>query len=232
MRGMDPSVLAAVSSVAADQHGAISVRQLRAAGLTARARKAAVAAGWLTRIDPTVVVTAGSPDSWHRRLWVGMLALDGHGWVSHEAAARLHGLDRTRPDAVEFTVPRNCRKLSCSANVHTTRHVGPVDVITVAGLRCSSATRTIIDLARARVPSARLEAAIDSAVRLGLSAPLVLERRLDELRGPGRWGARALDPLLIDSGGESALERRCGSASPLPDGRNRASVTAYRHDPG
>ncbi len=105
-------------------------------------------------------------------------------------------------------MPRSSRNLACSATVHATESVGPLDVVTVDEFRCSSATRTIIDLARARIPSVRLEAAIDSAVRLGLSAPLVLERRLTEMRGPGRWGARALDRLLIDSGGESLLERR------------------------
>jgi hypothetical protein len=36
----------------------------------------------------------------------------------------------------------------------------------------------------------------------------VLARRLEKLRGPGRWGARRLDRLLIDSGGHSPLERR------------------------
>ena len=58
------------------------------------------------------------------------------------------------------------------------------------------------------MPATRLEAAIDSAVRLGLSAPLVLHERLAALRGPGRWGARALDELLADTGGHSMLERR------------------------
>jgi very-short-patch-repair endonuclease len=43
---------------------------------------------------------------------------------------------------------------------------------------------------------------------MGLSAPLVLERRLSELRGKGRWGARTLDKLLLDTGGETILERR------------------------
>ena len=151
---------------------------------------------------------AGSPDTWRRRLWIGLLALDGRGWVSHEAASRLHGFDRARNDVVEFTVPRRARGLACSATVHTTDSVGPIDVVMVDGFRCSSATRTIIDLAYAGTPTVRLEAAIDSAVRLGLSAPLVLERRLAELRGPGRWGARTLDRLLVDSGGESILERR------------------------
>jgi very-short-patch-repair endonuclease len=194
--------------VAADQHGAVSVKQLRAAGITAKVQATAVGAGWLRLVEPTVLVFAGSPDTWYRRLWVGALALNGKGWVSHEAAAALHGFDRARADAVEFTVGRSSRKLTCSSTVHTTENVGRIDVVTVNGLRCSSATRTIIDLARARIPARRLEAAIDSAVRFGLSAPIVLERRLAELRGPGQWGARALDRLLIDSGGESALERR------------------------
>lgn len=92
--------------------------------------------------------------------------------------------------------------------VHTTATVGRLDVVDVDGLRCASATRTIIDLAHARIPTVRLEAAIDSAVRLGLSSPDVLTRRLADLRGPGRWGADKLDQLLIDSGGESLLERR------------------------
>jgi very-short-patch-repair endonuclease len=202
------SVISRITPLAAAQCGAVSIKQLRAAGVTWKAQNAAISSGWLAPVEPTVLVVAGSPDTWHRRLWIGLLALDGHGWVSHDAAASLHGLDRARPDAVEFTVPRRYRTPSCSALVHTTDSIGPVDVLTLAGLRCSSATRTILDLARARIPTVRLEAAIDSAVRLGLSAPLVLERRLSELRGPGRWGAPTLDRLLIDSGGESLLERR------------------------
>jgi very-short-patch-repair endonuclease len=205
---MDSSVVARISAIAARQRGAIAVKQLRAAGLSSKAQRAVTAAGWLITVEPTVLVVAGSPDSWSRRLQVGLLALDGRGWVSHEAAARLHGLDRARRDAVEFTVPREARNVSCSATVHTTTRVGRLDVVTVDGLRCSSATRTIIDLAHARVSTDRLEAAIDSALRLGLSASLVLERRLMELRGRGRWGARHLDRVLIDTGGHSVLERR------------------------
>jgi hypothetical protein len=54
----------------------------------------------------------------------------------------------------------------------------------------------------------RLGAALDSSLRLHLSAPLVLIERLSGLRGPGRHGVRLLDQLLLDSGGESVLERR------------------------
>jgi hypothetical protein len=203
-----PLAISAITTLAASQHGAVSIKQLRESGVTPKAQKAAMAQGWLASVEPTVLVLAGSPDTWYRRLRIGLLALDGRGWVSHEAAARLHGFDRAREEAVEFTVPRTARHLGCSATVHTTDRVGPLDVVSVSGFRCTSATRTIIDLARARTPTVRLEGAIDSALRLGLSAPLVLERRLAELRGPGLWGSRALDRLLLDSGGHSMLERR------------------------
>lgn len=81
-------------------------------------------------------------------------------------------------------------------------------MIRVNGFRCSSATRTILDLAADGASAERVAAAIDSAVRLRLSAPLVLVERLAELRLAGRRGVRLLDQLLVDTGGESALERR------------------------
>jgi hypothetical protein len=141
-------------------------------------------------------------------LTAGLLALGDQSWVSHEAAAALHRLDRAQPDAVEFTVLRSGRGRKVPFTVHTTTSLGRLDRVTVDGFRCVSATRTIIDLAYARIPPIRLEAAIDSAVRLGLTSPVVLATRLSQLRGPGRWGARRLDQLLLDAGGHTLLERR------------------------
>ena len=71
-----------------------------------------------------------------------------------------------------------------------------------------SATRTVFDLALARAHPHRIEAAIDSAVRLQLSSPEVLARRLAGLRGSGRWGCRLVEEMIADSGGHTHLERR------------------------
>jgi very-short-patch-repair endonuclease len=201
--------LASLFVVASQQHGAVHHRQLRALGVSAKAQRSAIADGWMVRAAPSVVVLAAAPDTWHRRLRVGLLALGPKAWVSHEAAAALHGLDRTSPGDVEFTVPRGCRRVAITgAAVHTTRDVGPTDVISVHGFRCASATRTVLDLAAAGVDAHRLGAAIDSAVRLHLSAPVVLAERLAEVRRRGRGGVRLLDRLLLDTGGETILERR------------------------
>ncbi len=131
-----------------------------------------------------------------------------------------------------------CRRgVEVPFRVHTTSTLPDIDRASIRGLRCVSATRTIIDLARRRIGRSRLEAAIDSAVRSGASSPLVLERRLRELRSQGRWGVRLLDHLLVDTGGHTMLERRfieltreAGLPRPTPqvifqrDGRTYARV--------
>ncbi len=207
---MKASVWTAVSVVAARQCGAISVPQLRAVGLSRRAQAAAVDAGLLALPEPRVAVLCSTPDTWYRRLWVGHLALDGRGWISHLAAARIHGFDRFDEDDVDFTVLRDERglRLTSIGRLHTTSCIARLDVVTVDGLRVSSATRTIIDLAALGVTGLLLGAAIDSSVRMRLSAPAVISKRLAELRGPGRRGSRLLDAVLVDAGGETELERR------------------------
>jgi very-short-patch-repair endonuclease len=128
--------------------------------------------------------------------------------VSFEAAAALHGLDRSRAHAVEFTIERPRRPAVLPFAVHTTKRLDPIDHVLVDGLRVTSATRTVFDLALARAHPQRIEAAIDSAVRLQLSSPEVLARRLDGLRGSGRWGCRLVAEMIVDSGGHTHLERR------------------------
>jgi very-short-patch-repair endonuclease len=192
---------------AAEQHGAVSVNQMRESGLTARAQRAAEAKGQLRMVEAGVAVVAGSPDTWFQRLQIGLLALGPEAWVSHEAAAALLEFDKCLFEPLAFTKPRGVRTTTCVGPVHATATIGPLDVITVKGFRCSSATRTIIDLAYIGVPPARLAAAIDSAVRSRMSAVPVIERRLGELRCRGRRGVRALDRLMPDSGGETPLER-------------------------
>jgi very-short-patch-repair endonuclease len=199
-------VVSRIAELAARQHGLVGLHQLAELGVTRAVRRRLVTEGWLVAEAPRVLAVAGSPTSWHRRLQAGLLSLGGTAVVSHRAAAALHGLDRATR-TVEFTIGRAGTGRRSPFDVHTTRHVDASDRVVVAGFAVTSASRTIIDLARERVSTVVLEASIDSAVRLGLSSPLVLARRLADLRGPGRWGCRRIDDLLLDSGGHTKLER-------------------------
>lgn len=198
----------ALNDLAADQDGLITVEQLRAHGITPWTQRRLAADGWMFRLAPRVYALCGSPDTHRRRLRCGLLCLGERSWVSFEAAAALHGLDRSRPHAVEFTIDRRQRPALLPFTVHTTTRLHPIDHVVVDGFRAMSATRTVFDLALARAHPHRIEAAIDSAVRLQLSSPEVLERRLATLRGSGRWGCRRVEEMITDSGGHTHLERR------------------------
>lgn len=197
-----------LARLAARQEGLLSTAQLAASEATKRQRDRFVAGGWLRLVAPRVYAVAGAPESHRYHLRLGLLSLGERSWVSYEAAAALHQLDRSKPSAIEFTVPRSKRSIELPYTVHTTDRLKPIDFVKVDGFRCMSATRTVLDLAHARVHTRRVEAAIDSAVRLGLSSPEVLATRLETLRGSGRWGCRLVEELIVDSGGHTMLERR------------------------
>jgi very-short-patch-repair endonuclease len=201
---MDPRL----AKIARTQEGLLSVADLRSQALTPWQRRQLVSSGTLERVAPRVYAVPGAPRTHRFRLRLGLLSLGDRSWVSYEAAAGLHGLDRSNPEAVEFTVPRSKRGIDLPFSVHTTDMIKPIDFVEVAGFRATSATRTIIDLAHARAHPRRIEAAIDSAVRLGLSSPEVISKRVETLRGSGRWGCRLIDDLLDDAGGHTMLERR------------------------
>jgi very-short-patch-repair endonuclease len=159
---------------------------------------------------PGVYAIAGSPPTWHRSLHAGALWLDGAGVVSHRSAAALHGFDRSSALHLDFTVARNLTgrpSRTTPVTLHTTKQLPPSDRVRIDGLAVTAATRTVIDLARFRVPEVVLEASIDSALHLGLSSPRAIALRLGRMRGPGQWGCRTIDRLLVDSGGHTRLER-------------------------
>jgi hypothetical protein len=196
-----------LTDIAAGQEGLLSVDNLTEAGITTQQRRWQIDCGRLEPVAPRVYRIAGSPDTHRQRLRIGLLSLGERSWVSFEAAAALHGLDRSVHDAVEFTIERDQRRPALGWPVHRTKFIGKLDTVEVDGFRTFSATRTVLDLALARSPRRRVEAAFDSAVRTGLSHPTVLEQRLSTLRGSGRWGVGLIERILPDSGGHSPLER-------------------------
>ena len=161
---------------------------------------------------PTFELLARAGDS-----WIGL-----RGGLHAASALRWLGIDGPRPDRPEFLVDRSHRWRVVPLKLHTTRRFSKTDFVRHQGVRTSTATRAIIDFAGVSPTAALVETAIDSAIRLRRTALPRLVARMSELSGPGMSGVVLLRELLLDSGGESYLERRFlglarSSGLPRPD---------------
>jgi hypothetical protein len=136
-----------VLQLAARQFGCVSVEQAQACGLDFADVRWRVRAGRLERIGARVLRVVGSPPSWEQSLLAGLLDLGPRSVVSHRAAAALHGFEGFGRGPVEFTVDRPRHGLRAPWTVHTTVTLGGTDRAVVSSFACTSATRTIIDLA-------------------------------------------------------------------------------------
>jgi hypothetical protein len=192
------------------QHTAFSRAQANAVGLTNGMLRRRVQSGFLERPVPNTYRSKLGGGTLLDELWEAVLDLGDSARVSFTTGAALHcfdGFALARP--FHITVPRGRFYEREGVRLHTSSNLPPVDCAYVDGLRVTSATRTIIDLA-AMVPPKRLGIAIDSALRDHLTTETLLRQRLEALRGSGRRGARKMLGVLdgeVVRGGHSYLER-------------------------
>jgi hypothetical protein len=194
----------AASEVAATQHGAISRRQLTAIGVGLGERRSWVDRRALVRIGPQSYVLPASADTWMRAVWCAQLDLDGRGFVAGRTAARLHQLDGfDRHDRIELLVPRRFRGLDSPWFVcSTSSDLSIASGVIVDGIRCLTAERLILESPLFDFDRIETENAIDGALRL---------RKVSEPRlrsAAVLTHSRILRDAMVDTGGESSLERR------------------------
>ncbi|MFT3855818.1 MAG: DUF559 domain-containing protein [Ilumatobacteraceae bacterium] len=194
--------------IAARQRGVVTRGDVAAAELTS--------AQWCYRLQteewvdvaPGVWRHRATPVTWEMQLQAGLLHLGSKAAIFGQSATAWWELDDAVAGKVEFVVPRRRRERALPRNVHTTTAWDLGDVLVHRGLRVTTVTRTILDLAAVGASPRLIEAAIDSGVRRRLTAVPVIARRARDLAKPGRRGTSLILELLLDSGGESRLERR------------------------
>jgi hypothetical protein len=197
-----------IAALAATQHSVISTSQLVAVGIDSSTRSKWERNGRINRIGPRSFAMAGSVPTFGRAVAGGLADLGGHGVAGGRAAARLLGLDDFVAAPAEFLVPRAHRRFSTIGRVcSTSRPLGKADIVTVQGLRCLTAERLIVESPLFGFTRAETENAIDSAIRLRLVAEQRLRTRVVRDHRSGVNGSRMLLDALVDSGGESRLER-------------------------
>src|SRR5829696_8942337 len=148
---------ARIAEVAVRQLGLITMDQFTAAGGTPDSLRARIRRRTVTRVGPRVYRIAGVPTTWTAELLAGLLSLGDHAVVSHRSAAALHGFDGFEPGPVEFTTLRKSRARAVTGTVHKRKPLKVVDRMVVDDLlRCTTASRTIIDLAGTSISDAQL----------------------------------------------------------------------------
>ncbi len=205
---MHPDHWAHIAAVAAGQRGLVSRHQALLSGCSIRALERAVERGLLVAVRREVLAVAGAPSSVWRPLMAAYLATSPGIFASHRAAAGLHGFPGILRGAVELTVPSRRPVRLEGARCHTTTVVIAGDVTEACGLRVSSASRTIVDLAGQLSPHL-LRRIVELACRRRLCTLDELSVRLEQLGGRGRPGTVRLRRVLDDQvGGDSDLEAR------------------------
>lgn len=182
---MVPDADARAAALAARQHGLLTSEQALACGLSPKQVKGRLGTGRWTALARGVYVVAGVPDSWVRRAAAAQLAVAGAGGVtSHVTAGALHGLLAPSP-LPHVTVPASASARCSIAKVHRS-DVPLVDRATVDGIRATSVSRTLVDLASV-LDRSRLESVVDDALCGGRataeSTAAALERAGTHRRG-------------------------------------------------
>lgn len=198
-----------IDRIAAQQFGLIEFKQALAAGMSKSAINRRVRTGAWRRPLPRVYGLACWPRSWHRFLTAAWLWAGRGAAVSHRAAAAVHGLEGVRCDIAELSI-RSYRSAPAGRIVlHEVGTLPPADIQRWGPIWVTTPTRTLADLG-AVVDEAVLEAALEDALRRGLTSIRRLKRHLNERQG---WGPGVLRKVLArrhNSGrpAESVLETR------------------------
>jgi hypothetical protein len=195
-------------ALAATQHGLLMRSGVSRLGVTPGQWQRRVGRGDWVKVSVGVWRHVLVPDSWQLRARAGLLYLGDDAALFGATAAAWWGVDIPRPAVVEFVAPRSRRRLENDLVVHTREDWDPGDFLRHDGARLTSVTRTAIDLAGIGATAQTIENVIDDGIRSRRTSLPTLRRRIDELSGPGHHGIPLLRALLLDSGGESYLERK------------------------
>ena len=195
-----------IASIAARQRNVFSRRQALAAGLSRSAYQRRVESGLFVPVGSHTSRFAGQELDWRGQLMAGLLDLGPGALVTGRSAAGLHQLDGFGEGPIEHLVPRAHRGRVAHGELSSTLGLDRIDRVVVDGLRVTSGTRTVLELA-GRVGERALGNAIDSACRLGLTSPVFLRRRLEQLGRAGRPGVAVFERVMESAGVQSWLER-------------------------
>lgn len=181
------------TSVSERQRGLLTLQQAGAAGLSNdQVEYATDHRGW-QRLERTLYCLPGSPSCWQRDALAAILLAGDQAVASHLTAAALWGWAQP-PLLPHISVPPGRSNRTKLARVHRSV-VAPIDRATRQGIRCTSASRTLIDCAPI-VERARLEQFVDDALCSGIASGDSVANAVERAGARGRPGVAVLRRVL------------------------------------
>lgn len=185
-------------AVATRQQGLVSRAQALQTGLKPTQIRWLLERGTWEVAHPSVYRVVGAPIDWMHRLVAASLWAGPETAVSHDAAARLWGLDHFQEvQSIDLT-SRFVLAVPDGITFHRTRKLlrGEVQEHHQTGLTVTSVARTLYDLGH--LPSGKVEKTLEEALRRNLVRLNELEYVLSKNGTRGREGAQRLAKWVAD----------------------------------
>jgi hypothetical protein len=185
--------------IAANQDGHFTRRQAVCVGITDKMLRHRLRSGQWVQVQRGIYRSAGVPARVTGEAAVAALCLPG-GVVSHHSAGRVHGFTHLGVRPITVTVPRGTTHDLAGIVVHESTDLVAGDCIERAGVRYTSAVRTLIDLAAHLRPDI-LKMVASDGIRDGL---IVVSEAADRLEGLARRGKPGISAMrgVLESFGE------------------------------
>jgi very-short-patch-repair endonuclease len=226
-----------LAAIAEAQFGVFARYQAAKAGLSEYAQTRRVMAGRWETMFPGVYRFPGTTRTGRQNAMAAVLWAGHSAAISHTTAARLLRISTASVDKVHLIVPKTAGVRNAELMLHRSSTLALVDRVDVDGIRCTSATRSIIDCAP-MMDDETLEAMFEQARRMSLTSVRALRQRAEHLCGSGRPGSSRVRRLLaVQNPNERALESRLEvklarllRTSALPRPQRQFPVGRYRLD--
>lgn len=196
--------------LAARQHNVVSRNQMRTLGFSAKAIDHALASGRAFRVFRGVYAIGQARVTERGRLMAAALACSDGAVVSHRSAGALLGLLDKGPVVIDVIAPPSRGRKIDGIRFHRVRPPRRDEIGAVAGIPCTSPSRTLVDLA-GTVGDRTLRSCFERAAqKKALDIPAI-EASMD----PGRRGNRSLQALVDEWRGAAPIAKKGRLKSPL-----------------
>jgi hypothetical protein len=184
----------AIARLMARQHGVAELSQFVELGFAPATVRKRAASSRLYRIHTAVYSLVPRQLLRREGHWMAAVLACGPGAVlSHRTAAALHVLRGTYRGKIDVTVPGRSRRRRPGIEIHRSTKLAPADLTRIGSIPCTSAARTLLDLA-AVLPRRPVERALDQWEQMGGFDLGALDDQL--ARNPRHRGTRPLRHVL------------------------------------